>query len=143
MHPTHPQQAPAVITVRHKPSLSVVFIVLGAVLLALGLLVLLADVFSMWIVIGPLFIVMGILFRSNPFMTFEVAQGNLYAHNAFGGRVRKWGAIKGERIVFDGANLMRLRADGTQKKVRTFSGHPEDVQYLQQTVWSLQQRPPA
>ncbi|WP_026925037.1 hypothetical protein [Glycomyces arizonensis] len=143
MHPTHPQQAPALITVRHKPSNSVLFIVFGSVLLALSLALLFADRFSVWIAIGPLFIVAGILSRSAPFMTFDIAQGNLYMHNLFGGRVRKWGAIKSERIVFDGANLVRLRADGTQKKVRTSAGRPEDVQYLQQTVWSLQQRPPA
>ncbi|HEU5128187.1 MAG TPA: hypothetical protein VFU12_09375 [Glycomyces sp.] len=137
-------QAPLRVDVRYKPSLSVMLIVAGSLFVLLATLLLaLEERGSSWIVLGPIFIVMGVLSRSNHFLRFDIGQGTLYMYGPLGNRVRTYGAPKGERIVFDGANVMRLRADGTQKKVRTAStAHPEDLQRLQQTLWSLQQQPP-
>lgn len=141
--PPHPH-APARVDVRYKPSLSVMYLVAGSLFLVLAVLMFVtAERVSFWIVLGPLFIVVGVLSRTNHFLRFDIGQGTLYMYGPLGNRVRTYGAPKGERIVFDGANVMRLRADGTQKKVRTAStAHPEDLQRLQQTLWSLQQQPP-
>ncbi|HLU28911.1 MAG TPA: hypothetical protein VKZ65_10770 [Glycomyces sp.] len=142
MYPAQPH--PAAIDVRYKPSLSVVYIVGGSLFLLLSVLsILLQEPISVWLVLGPVFIVVGVLMRSKRFLRFEPAQGALYMYGPLGNRVRTYGAPKGERIVFDGANIMRLRADGKQKKVRTAStAHPEDLQRLQHALWSLQQQPP-
>lgn len=141
MHPTHPHQPPTtgVIEVRHKASVSVMFIVSGSILLGLGVLTLFLEMFSLWVVLGPLFLVTGIVSRSKPFLSFDLGQGSMHVYGPLGNRVRTYGTPKGERIVFDGANVVRLRADGGRKKIRTSSGEPADVQRLQQTLWSLQQ----
>ena len=139
MYPT--QTPPAVIEIRHKSSTSILFIVAGSILLAIGLTALLLDALSYWLLLGPLFIAGGIVSRSKPFMVYDIGQGALFVYGPLGNKVRTFGAPKGERIVFDGTQVMRLRADGSQKRVRTGSGNPEDVQRLHQTLWSLQQPP--
>ncbi len=141
MHPAHSHQPPTsgLIEVRHKASVSVMFIVSGSILLGLGLLSLFFELFSLWVILGPLFLVTGIVSRSKPYLRFDLGQGAMHMYGPLGNRVRTYGAPKGERIAFDGANVVRLRADGGRKKIRTSSGEPADVQRLQQALWSLQQ----
>jgi hypothetical protein len=143
-YPPQPPQPPATVDIRYKPFISVMYIVGGSLFLLLSVLsLLLQERVSFWLVLGPLFIVAGIVSRTKHFLRFDIAQGALYMYGPFGNRVRTYGAPKGERIVFDGTDIMRLRADGKQKKVRTAqTALPEDLQRLQHTLWSLQQQPP-
>ncbi|WP_026929597.1 hypothetical protein [Glycomyces tenuis] len=154
MNPTYPYphqppapQPPAEVRVRHKPYLSIMMLIAGALGLVAGALSLTADTPSVsiiWIVVGPLFLANGIMSFTKPVATYDMRQWNLYLYNPLGIRIRTYGAAKGERIVFDGTNIMRLCADGSQKRVNlSLSAHREDLQRLQQTLWSLQQQPPA
>lgn len=136
MNPSYPGP----VKVRYKNSASVLYIVAGSVLIACGLLILLLDALSFWLILGPLLLAAGIVMRSMPFMTFEPAQGALYLHGPFGNRVRTFGAPKGQRLYFDGTALMRVGADGNPKKIRTGSANPTDLQHLHQAVWAGQQQ---
>lgn len=140
MYPQQPQPGPAEIKIRYKKSVSVMYIVFGSLLLAIALVALLNDMLSFWIILGPLLLAAGIVSLSAPFIRFEPTTATLTMHGPFGNKVRTYGAPKGERISFDGTTITRQTADGKTKKIRTGSGEPEEVQRLQQTLWSMQQQ---
>ncbi|WP_100444255.1 hypothetical protein [Glycomyces xiaoerkulensis] len=139
MHPTHPAPQAQEITVRHRTVASVMFIVCGALFLLLGVLALTGDGPAVWLILGPVILAAGIVSRFVPFIRFQPATATLIMHGPFGNRVRTFGAPKGERLYFDGSNIMRLKPDGKQKRVGTGSGEPADVQRLQQTLLGMQQ----
>ncbi|MCH7231938.1 hypothetical protein L0U85_13900 [Glycomyces sp. L485] len=136
----NPGNAPqAAIEVRYKSSTSVLLIVAGSIFLAFGVLALVLGTFSLWLILGAILLAGGIVSRSKPFLVFDAGQSTMYMYGLLGNRVRTYGAAKGEQLVFDGTNIMRLTAAGKQKKIRIGSGAPEDVKRLQQTLWSMQQ----
>ena len=133
---------PVEVKVRHKTHVSVLYIVLGSLLLLIALIALLVNLLSFWIVLGPLLLAAGIVSMSVPCIRFNPATATLTVHGPFGNRVRTFGAPKNERIVFDGTRILRLAADGRAKTIRTSSGNAEDVRRLQQVLASMQQQPP-
>ncbi|GAB3223653.1 hypothetical protein GCM10027447_11590 [Glycomyces halotolerans] len=141
MNPARPSQPAGIIKVRYKPYVGVLYIAAAALMTGSGLLALVQNTFSpVWLIVGPFLLVAGILSLFNPFLTFDVTQGNLYMHGPLGNKVRTYGAAKGERLYFDGGEVMRVRQDGSQKRIGTGSGRAEEVQHLKQTLWSLQNR---
>lgn len=139
----HQAPAPAMVEVRHKPYMSVLFLIAGSIGLVLGPLSLFTgrSLYGVWLLIGPVFLAMGVMTRIKPFVAYDVGRANLYLYSPLGYRVRTFGAARGERIVFDGANVLRLAADGSTKRVNVSSGRPEDLGRLCQTLWALQQGP--
>jgi hypothetical protein len=125
------QQNPYLVSVRLSTGFAILEIVLGAVLGLVGLLVILAGGFSVWIVLGPLFLIMGILSLSKPYCTYDTATGALYLHSPLGIKYT-YGAPKGERVYFDRATskVMRARQNGAPRKVSMFSVNREELARL-------------
>lgn len=140
MYPQQPQPGPTEIRVRYKKSVSILYIVLGSLLLAIALWALLNSMLSYWIILGPLLLAAGIVSLSVPIIRFEPTTATMTMHGPFGNKVRTFGAPKGERISFDGTTITRQTSNGKTKKIRTGSGEPEDVQRLHQTLWAMQQQ---
>jgi hypothetical protein len=51
------------------------------------------------------------------------------------------GAGKGERLLTDGIGISRVRAAGSQKRVKTKYHRPEEAAVLHQAVAAQSQRP--
>ena len=116
------QQNPQLLTARIGTVQRVLFIVLGGLLFALGLLALLAGGISIYLILGPLFLLMGILSTTNPYLRFDTATGELGLYSPLGFKSRTYGAPKGESIYFQAATgkIMRALPNGSHRKVSTF-----------------------
>ncbi|RRS01598.1 hypothetical protein [Glycomyces terrestris] len=135
-YPPAPQH---VLKVRYKTWYPVLCTVVGALWAVVGLLNALAGAFAIGIVTGPLFLLIGILTFTNPYLSYEPATGALHMHSPLGFRAATYGPAKGERLWFDGTNLLRIKADGGQKRVNVKIGRPEDVGQVLQAVAAAQQ----
>ncbi|WP_460499130.1 hypothetical protein [Glycomyces tarimensis] len=129
------------IDIRFKTYLSVLYIVAGSLMTASGLIVLLRGGLPIWIIIGPLILATGITALAKPFMTYDIGQASLYVRGPFGNTVRTFGAVKGERIVLNGKDIVRLLPDGRQKKLSVISANLDDVGRLMRYLPSPQQPP--
>lgn len=116
------QPNPYLLTARLGTAQRVLFIVVGSVLFVIALLVLLAGGFSIWLILGPLFLIMGILSSTNPYLRYDTATGELGLYSPLGFKSRTYGAPKGERIYFQTATgkVMRALPNGSQRKVSTY-----------------------
>ena len=126
------QQNPYLIGVRLNTGMLVLYIVLGSLLFLAGLLTLLLGAFSIYLILGPIFLAMGIMSFRNPMYRYDTATGTLEMLNSFGYRARTYGAPKGERIYFDPvkSKIMRARANGSQRKVNTFGTNRDELARL-------------
>lgn len=138
-----PYQVPAQIKVRYQLWMPIVFVVTGSIMLVVAVLALAAGGLSYWLILGPLFLAVGVLYFYNPLLTYDPATGNIYMHGAFGNKVRTFGPGKGERLYFDGSAIVRLRPDGKHKRVKTTACRPEDVLNLHRAIAALSQPPAA
>jgi hypothetical protein len=136
-YPPAPQH---VLKLRYKTWYPVLFTVLGSVWLVANLLSLMAGTFGIGIVTGPLFLLIGILTFVNPYYSYEYATGGLSIHSPLGFRAGTYGPPKGERLWYDGVNLVRIKADGKQKRVNLKLVRPEDAAQLVQAVAAAQQQ---
>ncbi|PRY57363.1 hypothetical protein [Glycomyces artemisiae] len=134
--------APQTLKVRYKTWYPVLFTVVGAVWTVVGVLNLLVGAFAIGIITGPLFLLVGILTFSNPYASYEPATGTVYLHSPLGFKAATYGAAKGERLWFDGTNVLRILPDGRQKKVNLKIGRPEEVAQVVQAVGAAQQQAP-
>ncbi|MEU6247798.1 hypothetical protein [Glycomyces sp. NPDC047010] len=130
--------APQTLKIRYKTWYPVLFTVVGAVWAVVGVLNLVAGVFALGIITGPLFLLIGILTFSNPFASYEA--GTISMHSPLGFKVSAYGAAKGERLWFDGTNVLRVQPDGRQKKVNLKIGRPEEVALVVQAIGAAQQQ---
>ncbi|GAA1672815.1 hypothetical protein GCM10009830_18780 [Glycomyces endophyticus] len=137
-YPPAPQH---IVKVKYKTWAPILFTVAGALWLVVALMNVLVGTFSIGIITGPLFVLIGILTFSQPLASYELATGALHMHSPLGFKTATYGAPKGERLWFDGTNLMRVMADGRQKKVNLKAGRPEDVAQVVQAVAGAQQQP--
>jgi hypothetical protein len=126
------QQNPYLIPVKLSTGFSVLYIVVGALLLLLALLTLLGGRFSIQIVLGPLLLLFGIMSFVKPYCVFDTATGALNLYSPLGFQVRAYGTPKNERIYFNPATsrVMRARPDGKQSKVSMFGVNREDLARL-------------
>ncbi|WP_205323927.1 hypothetical protein [Glycomyces sp. YM15] len=116
------QQNPYLLTARIGTVQRVLFIVLGSLLFVLGLLALLAGGISIYLILGPLFLIMGILSTTNPYLRFDTASGELGLYSPLGFKSRTYGTPKGESIYYQAATgkIMRALPNGNHRKVSTF-----------------------
>lgn len=116
------QQNPQLLTARLGTVQRVLFIVVGALLFTIAILALLAGGISFYLILGPLFLLMGILSTFNPYLRYDSATGALYVHAPIGIRTGTYGAPKNERIYVQAATgkVMRALPNGTHRKVSTF-----------------------
>jgi hypothetical protein len=98
--------------VRYSPVVGVVFVVLGAVCTFLGLWLLALGEFSPAVFVGLFPLLIGILYLVRPYFLVEAGQVTV---PAVIGPVRR--RFPYERLEFDGAKVVAVRADGTRKKV--------------------------
>lgn len=132
--------APApVLKARWKTVWPVLYIVAGGLFLLLALIALTQGGISLYLILGPLLLAMGILSLTMPIYSYEPPTGAFYMHHPFGYRMRTWGAPKGERLWWDGTNLMRILPDGKQKRVKLNYGRPEEVGAIVQAIAAQQQ----
>lgn len=126
------QSNPNLITVRMSTVFSVLFLVLGSLLLLAALLTLLAGGISLHLILGPLFITIGVLSFSKPYCAYDSATGALYMYALLGFQMAAYGSPKNERIYFDPtkAKVMRARPDGKQSKVNTFGVNRNELARL-------------
>lgn len=126
------QQNPYVVTVKLATGFSVLYIVLGALFLLLALLNLLLGQINLSIILGPLFLAVGILTLSRPYCAYDTATGALALFSPLGFQVRSYGAPKGERVYFDPAQakVMRALPNGAQKKVGMFGVNKDELARL-------------
>jgi hypothetical protein len=136
----YPPAQPQVLKVRYKTWYPVLCTVVGAVWTVVGVLNLMAGVFAIGIVTGPLFLLMGILTFTSPYASYEFATGALHLHSPLGFRAASYGPPKGERLWFDGTNVLRLMQNGKQKRVNLRIGRPEEVAPLVQAITAAQQQ---
>ncbi|MFB9659926.1 hypothetical protein ACFQS3_09165 [Glycomyces mayteni] len=130
--------APQPLKVRYKTWYPVLFTVVGALLLVIGVLNLLVGEFQVAVILGPLLLLIGILTFVNPYASYEA--GTVYLHSPLGFRAGTYGAAKGERLWFDGTNVLRILPDGKQKKVNLKVGRPEEVALVLQAIGAAQQQ---
>lgn len=125
-------QNPYLVTVKYGTGLAVLNIVAGGILGLLGVLALVGGRFSFWIILGPLFLIMGILSFTRPYCTYDTATGALDLFHPFGYRMRSYGAPKGERIYFDPAKskIMRVGQNGKPRKVSMVGMNRDDLARL-------------
>ncbi|MFG3340134.1 hypothetical protein [Glycomyces sp. NPDC048151] len=116
------QQNPYLLTARLSTVQRVLFIVLGSLLFVIALLVLVAGGVSVYLVLGPLFLLMGILSSTNPYLRFDTSNGAMYLYSPLGFKSHTYGAPKGENIYYQAATgkIMRALPNGAHRKVSTF-----------------------
>jgi hypothetical protein len=116
------QQNPQLLTARYGTVQRVLLIVIGALLFTIAILALLAGGISFHLILGPLFLLLGILSSFNPYLRYDSATGSLYLHSPLGFRIGTYGAPKNERIYVQAATgkVMRALPNGTHRKVNTF-----------------------
>ncbi|HEY1094713.1 MAG TPA: hypothetical protein VGE61_08420 [Glycomyces sp.] len=116
------QQNPYLLTARLSTVQRVLFIVLGSLLFVIALIALLLGGVSIYLILGPLFLIMGILSTTNPYLRYDTANGAMYLYSPLGFKSRTYGSPKGERIYFQAATgkIMRALPNGSQRKVSTF-----------------------
>jgi hypothetical protein len=116
------QQSPYLLTARLSTVQRVLMIVLGSLLTVLALFALVMGGISLYLILGPLFLLMGILSTTNPYLRFDTATGELGLYSPLGFKSRTYGAPKGESIYFQAATgkIMRALPNGTHRKVGTF-----------------------
>lgn len=133
MHP-----APHVITVRHNPAVAGLISALGAVVLIGGLAFMsgptgvigtIGLVFS-----GAVSLTMGILQFAKPYCVFEPASGTLRFIDVFGYKDKVRGAPVGERLYYNGRNIICVLPDGARRAVKTWPGHAADLPRLYASV---------
>jgi hypothetical protein len=113
------QQNPHLITVKAGTGMSVLWLVVGSLLLLVGLLAAAAGAFSIHLITGSLFLVIGVMSFSKPYCGYDSATGTLYLYSPLGFQLRAYGSPKNERIYFDPtqAKVMRALPNGKQRKV--------------------------
>lgn len=122
---------PHVVTVRYNTSFSIVFLVSGAVATIAALLGLLAsNGLTFGLFLGPVFLLIGACSFRRPHLAFDTATGTFTIRSAIGSKPRSLGAPKGERIYFDGVNIMRLLPDHRTRKISTSNANREDLARL-------------
>ncbi|SDK55980.1 hypothetical protein SAMN05216298_0544 [Glycomyces sambucus] len=136
----YPPAPPQILKVRYKLWFPVLCTVVGGVLALVGLLNLMVGNFTVGIVTGPVLLLVGVPSFVNPYLSYEPATGGLYMHSPLGYRAATYGAPKGERLWFDGTNLLRIKADGTQKRVNVKLSRPEEIAPVLQAVTAAQQQ---
>ncbi|GAA2132438.1 hypothetical protein [Glycomyces algeriensis] len=116
------QPNPYLLTVRLGTAQRVLLIVLGGLLTLLAVFALTLGGFSIYLILGPLFLLMGILSTTNPYLRFDTATGELGLYSPLGFKSRTYGAPKGESIYYQAATgkIMRALPNGTHRKVSTF-----------------------
>lgn len=137
---SYPPAPPQLLKVGVKTFYSVLYLVFGILSVLIGVLTWITGGFSVFPIIGVLFIVAGSLSFTMPAFTYEYATGALYMHSMFGNRARTYGPPKGERLWFDGTNLLRIKVDGKQKRVNLRVAKPEEVAQLLQAITATQQQ---
>lgn len=125
-------QNPYLVAVRYGSGLSTLNVVAGGLLLLLGVFALVGGRFSLWLILGPLLLAMGILSFTKPYATYDTATGALELFHPFGYRMRQYGAPRGERIYFDPATskIMRALHNGGPRKVSMVGMNRDDLARL-------------
>lgn len=134
------RQNPNVITVKASTGMSVLWLVAATIFLLTGIMAaLLAGAFSiigslflLLLVIGPLFLVIGILSFFKPCCGYDSATGALHLYSALGFQVRAYGSPKNERIYTDPAKarVMRALPNGTHRQVSMVGVNRDDLARL-------------
>ena len=105
-------------TVRYKPVIPVLILVLGVVNLVLGLLLVQSGgAAGASLFLGPLLALIGILQLSRPYFEFDSRTGTIGVKALIGPMTRQFGGVKGGRLVIDGTRILWVRSDGRTKKV--------------------------
>lgn len=126
------QPNPYLVAVKYSTGLATLYVVAGALLGLLAVVALIGGRISFWLILGPLFLIMGILAYSKPYATYDTATGALDLFHPFGYRMRSYGAPKGERIYFDAtkSKIMRARQNGGPRKVGMMGMNRDDLARL-------------
>ncbi|MQM25913.1 hypothetical protein [Glycomyces albidus] len=136
----YPPAQPHVLKVRYKTWYPVTLTVVGAVWAVVGVLNLLTGAFAIGLVTGPLFLLIGILTFTNPYLSYDFATGAVHLHSPLGFRAATYGPPKGERLWFDGTDLLRILPNGKQKRVNLRLCRPEETAPVLQAVTAAQQQ---
>jgi hypothetical protein len=126
------QPNPYLIPVKLSTGFSVLYLVAGGLFLLVALLAMLAGGISFYLILGPLFVVMGIMSFVKPYCVYDSATGALYLYSPLGFQVRAYGSPKNERIYFDPAKskVMRAQPNGKQRKVSMVGVNRDDLARL-------------
>jgi hypothetical protein len=126
------QPNPYLIPVKLSTGFSVLYLVAGGLFLLIGLLTLLGGGVSFHIILGLLFLVMGIMSFTRPYCVYDSATGALHLYSPLGFQVRAYGSPKNERIYFDPAKakVMRAQPNGKQRKVSMVGVNRDDLARL-------------
>ena len=126
------QQHPYLIPVRLSTGFSVLYLVAGVLFLIIAALTILSGNVSFHVILGPLFILFGIMSFFKPYCVYDAATGALLLYSPLGFQVRAYGTPKNERIYFDPAKakVMRARPNGKQSKVSMVGMNRDDLARL-------------
>lgn len=102
--------------VRYNPAVPIVFIVLGAANLVLGLALIQSGGSSFSIILGPLFLLLGLLQLTRTYFEYETHTRTIVVKALIGPMARRFGGAEGSLVV-DGNRILWNRADGRVKKV--------------------------
>jgi hypothetical protein len=120
------------IPVKLSTGFSVLYLVAGGLFLLVALLNLLSGGVSFHVILGPLFLVMGIMSFVKPYCVYDSATGALYLYSPLGFQLRAYGSPRNERIYFDPAKskVMRAQPNGKQRKVSMVGANRDDLARL-------------
>jgi hypothetical protein len=107
------------ISVRYNPVLAWAFLVLGALNLVLGLWLLALGSPTFSLLLGVLFVVLGVLYQRRPHFVYVPRTQTIEVIAPIGTR-RPYSPERGGALVADGARIYRTGADGGRKRVPVY-----------------------
>lgn len=110
---------PTTMSVRYNPILAWAFLVLGAVNFVLGLWLLLLGSPTFSLVLGVLFVVLGVLYLRRPHFVYVPRTQTIEVIAPIGMR-RPFSPERGGALVVDGARIYRSGVDGRRKRVPVY-----------------------
>jgi hypothetical protein len=121
------------IKVRHKPFLPSVVVVCGLLVIVGGTVLVfgLSNPASIgFLFSGALFVALGGLQLAKPYCVYDPSTGELRMVDVFGFKDRVYGAPTGERLYFNGRNIIRALPNGAQVPVKTWPGNRTDLAHV-------------
>jgi hypothetical protein len=106
-------------SVRYNPVLAWAFLALGAANFVLGLWLLLLGSPTFSLVLGVLFVVLGVLYLRRPHFEYLPGTQTIEVVAPLGTR-RVYSPARGGALVVDGARIYRSTADGGRKRVPVY-----------------------
>lgn len=129
--------------VNYSPVSGVLMIVLGVANAALAGLNLMMgqDTLAIWFVVGPIFVLLGILNLVRPYFEFDPATRTVVIKALIGPVVRRFGGVNGDWLVVENGRIVCVRRDGRRKNVPVHRFFAKKDEWQTVLAWVAQPPP--